>query len=192
MNTFKNIIKTVSKFAITNLIVILTVFVQQCAFSNTEDFKTYYDNAQNYLNSSQYTNAISEFKKALRVNYMDNSARIGLINSYLARGAYFANTNNDYNSAANDFRSALFYLKLYPADKDIAISASAIQSTIDNLENCMKATNQSTTPQDRYNRAVSLRKNGDLPAAAYEFNMASQSTDKNIQKNRNRRECPQL
>lgn len=152
-----------------------------CVFAN--DFKTYYDNGQNFLNSSQYTSAIAEFKKALRINFMDNSARIGLINAYLARGAFFANSNNDYEKAANDFRAALFYLKFYPEDKDISISASAIQSTTDNLENCIQALNESKAPQERYNRAVFLRKNGDLPAAGYEFLAAAQANDKNIQKN---------
>ncbi len=70
------------------IFVLLTVLC--CAnvvFAN--DFKTFYDNGQNYLNSSQYSNAITEFKKALRINYLDNSARIGLINSYLARATSY-------------------------------------------------------------------------------------------------------
>ena len=57
-----------------------------------DDFKTFYDNGQAFLNSSQYSSAISEFKKALRINYLDDSARIGIVNSYLARG-----TNNEIN-----------------------------------------------------------------------------------------------
>lgn len=164
------------------LFLLIAMFVScNCVFA--DDFKTYYDNGQNFLNSSQYSSAIGEFKKALRINYLDNSARIGLVNAYLARGTYFANTENDYNKAANDFRSALFYLKYYPEDKDVAISASAIQTTTDNLEQCMNSQGQSKYPQERYNRAVILRKNGDLPAAGYEFIQASQNGDNNIKKN---------
>lgn len=146
------------------------------------DFKTYYNNGQNYLNASQYSNAISEFKKALRINYLDNSARIGLINAYLARGTYYANSENNYEKSANDFRSALFYLKYYPDEKDIDSSASAISTTIDNLEQCMSTLGQSKVAQHRYNRAVQLRKTGDLPAAAYEFIAAAETGDNNIKK----------
>lgn len=147
-----------------------------------DDFKTYYDNGQNFLNSSQYTSAIGEFKKALRINYLDNSARIGLVNAYLARATYYANSQSDYDRASNDFRSALFYLKFYPDEKDVTSSLSAIQTTTDNLEECMNALGQLKSPQERYNRGSVLRKNGDLPAAGYEFFMAASIGDNNIKK----------
>ena len=70
------------------------------------------------------TSAITEFRKALRINYLDNSARISLINSYLARATYYANQEKNYEKAANDFRSALFYLKIYPT-KEQAIQNSS-------------------------------------------------------------------
>ncbi len=147
-----------------------------------DNFKTYYDNGQNYLNSSQYSSAISEFKKALRINYLDNSARIGLINAYLARGTYYANSENNYEKSANDFRAALFYLKYYPEDSDISSSASAISTTVDNLEQCMNSLGQSKAAQQRYNRGVELRKTGNLPAAGYEFFAAAENGDNNIKK----------
>ena len=55
-------------------------------------FKEHFDLGQQYLSNFQYSGAVTEFKSALRINYLDNSARIGLINSYLARGMYYANT----------------------------------------------------------------------------------------------------
>ena len=155
-----------------------------CSFeiALANDFKTYYDNGQNYLNSSQYSSAIAEFKKALRINYLDNSARIGLINSYLARGTYYANNENNYEKSANDFRAALFYLKYYPEDGDLSSSASAIATTVENLEQCMNTLGQSKAPQQRYNRGVELRKNGNLPAAGYEFFAAAENGDNNVKK----------
>lgn len=161
------------------ILLLMLCFANVCF---ADDFKTYYDNGQNYLNSSQYTNAIAEFKKALRINYLDNSARIGLVNSYLARATYYANNANDYDRASNDFRAALFYLKYYPEEKDVTASASAIQTTTDNLEECMNALGQLKSPQERYNRGSVLRKNGDLPAAGYEFFMAASIGDNNIKK----------
>ena len=48
-------------------------------------FVQHYEAAQSYLTQGQYSSAIVEFRKALRINFLDNSARIGLINSYLAQ-----------------------------------------------------------------------------------------------------------
>ena len=76
-------------------------------------FVQHYNAGQEFLNQSQYSSAIVSFKKALRINYLDNSARIGIVNSYLARATYYANQEKNYEKAANDFRSAIFYLKIY-------------------------------------------------------------------------------
>src|SRR5574344_2417428 len=89
-------------------------------------FKEHYDAGQTYYSQYQYSSAIEEFKKALRINYMDNSARIGLINSYLARATYSANKEKNYEKAANDFRAALFYLKYYSSPQNIQNSTAQI------------------------------------------------------------------
>ena len=165
------------------ILILFTAIIITCNCVLANDFKMYYDNGQNFYNSSQYTNAINEFKKALRINYKDNSARIGLVNSYLARGTYYATNSNDYEKAANDFRSALFYLKYYPEAQDVQNSITAIQTTIDNLEQCMNALEESRLPQERYNRGVVLRKNGNLPAAGYEFLQVISSDNKELKSN---------
>src|SRR5574344_1652351 len=93
------------------------------------DFAEHYNLAQDYLSQYQYSSAITEFRKALRINYLDNSARIGLVNAYLARGTYFANKDRNWASAANDYRAALFYLKYYPSNSsDVQNSAGAISN----------------------------------------------------------------
>ena len=58
------------------------------------DFKEHYDLGQTYMSQYRYSGAIEEFKSALRINYLDNSARIGLINAHLARGTEYANKDN--------------------------------------------------------------------------------------------------
>ena len=94
---------------------VCAVMIQTQAFSaGAGAFAEHYNAAQNYLLQNQFSSAIAEFRKAMRINYLDNSAQIGIINSYLARGAYYANVEKNYDKAANDYRSALFYLKLYP------------------------------------------------------------------------------
>ena len=95
-----------SILALSSLLSIVNVEASPSAFYQ------HFESAQEFLNQGQYSSAIAEFRKALRINYLDNSARIGLINSYLARATYYANQEKNFEKAANDFRSALFYLKI--------------------------------------------------------------------------------
>lgn len=133
------------------------------------DFAQYYNSGQEYLSQYQYSSAISEFKKALRINYLDNSARIGLVNAYLARGTYLANTEKDWDGASNDFRAALFYLKYYASDKNIQNSAAAISNTTENLNQCLGAAKFSLAPASRFKKARELRSDGLFAEAGYEF-----------------------
>lgn len=135
-------------------------------------FKEHYDLAQQYLSNYQYSSAITEFKNALKINYMDNSARIGLVNSYLARGTYHANTEKNYNKAADDYRSALFYLSMYPNANSIKNSAHAITQVNGNLDKCIELTKFDRSPQSRFNKAKQLRAEGNFAAAGYEFSQA--------------------
>lgn len=137
------------------------------------DFAQHYNLAQQYLMQYQYSSAIIEFKKALRINYMDNSARVGLINSYLARGTYFANNDKNFLSAANDYRAALFYLKYYPEQQDIQNSANAIANAAENLSQCFGVIKFDTTAKSRFQTAQDLRLQGLFPEAGYEFAQAA-------------------
>lgn len=140
-------------------------------------FKEHYDLGQQYLSNYQYSGAITEFKNALRINYMDNSARIGLINSYMARATNYANNEHNYKKAADDYRSALFYMQYYPK---INTSGQYMPQVISNLNSCLSQINFDKTPQNRYNTAKQLRAEGNFAAAAYEFNQTL--ADKNLQK----------
>lgn len=132
-------------------------------------FQEHYTLGQQYYFNSQYSSAIDEFKKALMINFMDNSARIGLINSYLARGTYIANYENNYKTAADDFRSAVFYLKYY-VDKDLAMnSISSIASATNSLHYCEKQYGANTSPAGHYKLAEELNSAGNFPAAMYEY-----------------------
>ncbi len=142
------------------------------------DFKEHFDLGQQYLSNYQYSGAITEFKSALRINYLDNSARIGLINSYLARGTYYANTDKDYAKAADDYRAALFYLLYYPNANQVRNSSQAIVQVTSNLNKCLNEINFNTTAENRFNTAKQLRAEGNFAAAAYEFNQSL--SDKNL------------
>lgn len=144
-------------------------FIFTCSIAKA-DFADSFNAGQHYLSDYQYSSAILEFKKALRINYLDNSARIGLVNSYLARGTYFANSDKNWTGASNDYRSALFYLKYYPNNQtDVQNSAAAISNAQQNLAICLKEANFSTAPANRYKTAKEYRADGKFPEAAYEF-----------------------
>ena len=145
--------------------------------ASAQVFAQYFESAQNYLAQGQYSSAIVEFRKALRINYMDNSARIGLINAFLSRATYYANQEKNYDKSANDFRSAIFYLKMYPAkDQAVANSSGMIASATENLNQCLKVTGFDRTPSARYKKAEELRAMGNFSAAAYEFMKASENS----------------
>ena len=156
--------------------VCLMLFEQGSVYALSGAFGEHYNAAQNYLSQNQYSSAVTEFKKALKINFMDTSARIGLINAYLARAAYYANEENNYEKAANDFRSALCYLKIYPDnEQDIQNSVGMISSATANLNQCLKVLSFDTTASARYKKAQDLRAVAEFPAAAYEFYKASEN-----------------
>lgn len=155
------------------------IILSVCLIGNTAfaDFKEHFDLGQSYLSQYQYSGAINEFKSALRINYMDKSARIGLVNAYLARGTDYANKQRAWEKAADDYRSALFYLKYYPEERDVRNSAQAIDQIISNLDRCLREMNYDRSPQNRFDNAKRLRAEGNFSAAAYEFNHALGSKD---------------
>lgn len=146
------------------------------------DFAEHYNAGQQYLTQYQYSSAISEFKKALRINYMDDSARIGLVNSYLARGTYYANNDKDWEDSANDYRAALFYLRYYPiSNQDVQNTSGGIENATQNLNQCLAILKFSTSPSSRYKKAKDLRLQGLFAEAGYEFEQTL--SDPALQKN---------
>lgn len=155
-----------------NLIVsalFLSLIMTQPAMAN---FKEHFDLGQQYLANFQYSGAITEFKSAMRINYLDNSARIGLINAYCARGVYYTNKEQNYQKAADDFRSALFYLIYYPNANSVKNSSTAIVQVTSNLNSCLSSMKFDTSAANRFKTAKQLRAEGEFAAAAYEFNQA--------------------
>ncbi len=151
-------------------------------------FAEHYNLAEQYRKQCRYTNAIGEYQKAMRINNLDNSARIGLINSHLDRATYYINTLKDYEKAANDYRAALFYLEVYATSQTMQISSQVTADVKTNLEKCFEETKFDKSAYSRYKKADEIRNNGlnDYAAAAYEFYRASLIGDTNIIKNANR------
>ena len=170
------------------LIILFSMLVFTPIVFADETFKTHFDLAEQYYKQARYTNAIGEYQKALRINNLDNSARIGLINSYLDRATYYINTLKDFEVAANDYRSALFYLEVYPTEQTMQNASQITSEVKDNLEKCFVETKFDKSSYSRYKKADEIRNNGlnDYAAAAYEFYRASLIGDSNIVKNANR------
>lgn len=137
----------------------------------------YYEAGTQYLQSSQFTKAIVEFKKALRDNPSDESAKIQLTNAYLGRAAYYNNKLMDYKSTSNDLRSALFYMKYYDVTPVDAQTLDNITATETNLKNTLFSINADSTPKGRLAAGKSLRAQGEFAAAVTEF-QASQADPK--------------
>src|SRR5574344_138544 len=158
------------KIKILTLIILGLFFTCNVANAEyTEEFAEHYNAGHEYLAQYRYSSAIDEFRKALRINYMDNSARIGLVNAYLARGTYSANNDKDWSSAANDYRAALFYLQYYPTAQDVQNSFRSIIVATNNLKQCLTMQHFDTSAPSRYKKAEELRLNGQFPEAGYEF-----------------------
>lgn len=151
-----------------NIIALLSLLViSQPVFA---DFKEHFDLGTQYLSNYQYSGAITEFKSALRINYLDNSARIQIINAYLARGQHYANKEKNWSKAADDYRSALFYMVIYPTNT--SQTSSAVGPVTQNLNTCLNMLKFDRSPQSRYEKAKELRAEGNFSAAAFEFNQA--------------------
>lgn len=129
----------------------------------------YYTAGVEFLKAHQYTNAITEFRKALRENPTDKSSRIQLVNSYISRAMYFNNKATDYNKAANDLRSAIFYMKYYECAPVDAQYLTNLNTMEENLSNILYAMNADVTPKGHFMVGKSLRAQGEFAAAAVEF-----------------------
>lgn len=149
--------------------ILLGVMQFACVMPSFAGYYEHYSKGQQFYFNAQYSSAIDEFKQALSQRIGDNSSRIGLINSYLARGTYLANYESNYKDAANDFRSALYYLKYY-VENDVAMnSLSSISSAANSLKYCEKQYGADTSPAGHFKTAQALDGLGNYAAAIYEY-----------------------
>lgn len=158
---------------------ILIFFISVLLLQNFVSAQTVYDDnyqenpnyvqGNKYLENSQYSSAINEFKKAIRVNPSDRSSLVGLSNSYNLRAEYYNNTVKAVDSAISDLKSAIFFLKYFAGqnnDFSLGQSIAGMEKNLSLLENSQK---QSTTPEGRLASAKSLRVKGEFAASAFDY-----------------------
>ena len=153
---------------------ICILMIQVNTYSQTVYDDNYQENPNylqglKYLQASQYSSAIGEFKKAIRVNPDDTSALIGLSNAYNLRAEYYNNTAKNVDNAISDIKSALFFSKYYPAQAANYLSSQAISAMEKNLNMLETASKQDTTADGRMNKAKTARTKGEFAAAAYDY-----------------------
>lgn len=132
----------------------------------------FYTEGQKFYESGQYASAITSFRKALRENPNDQSAKVGLINSYVSRAEFYNNTQKMPQKALIDLKSAAFYFVCF--DGRTSSSNPAYSSAIGNLntlENNLKA---DITASGLIKSAKALKPRGEFAAAGYDFYRAKE------------------
>jgi len=152
---------------------IFSLLIQNSAFSQTVYDDNYQENPNyvqglKFLENSQYSSAINEFKKAIRTNPADSSALIGLSNAYNMRAQYYNNTVKATDNAISDLKSALFFVKYFPANGVNAASSQAIDAMERNLS-ILESSKQIKTDSQRYDLAKSSRTKGEFAASGYDY-----------------------
>lgn len=156
------------------LLFIFVLLFQNASFSQTVYDDNYQENpnyvqGNKYLQNSQYSSAINEFKKAIRVNPSDTSALIGLSNSYNMRAEYYNNTVKATDNAISDLKSAIFFLKYFPGQNvqfSVEQSIAAMEKNLSVLEHSQK---QGMSAEDRISTAKNLRIKGEFAASAFDY-----------------------
>ncbi len=153
--------------------IVCILIIQTSVYAGTVYDENYQENPNylqglKYLESSQYSSAVSEFKKAIRVNPSDSSALIGLSNAYNARAQYYNNTAKDTEKAISDLKSALFFVKYFPAKGLNVVSTQAISQMEKNLS-LLETSKQTKSDEERFNTAKTSRTKGEFASAAFDY-----------------------
>ena len=159
------------------------LIIQSSAFSQTVYDDNYQENpnyvqGKKYLESSQYSSAITEFRKAIRTNPNDSSALVGLSNAYNSRAAYYNNTAKQPDNAISDIKSALFFSKYFPIPGANYTTSSYIESMEKNLKLLETNTKKDVSDNGRLAAAKNARTKGEFASAAYDYYQLLAGNDK--------------
>lgn len=129
-----------------------------------------------FVEKAQYSSAINEFRKAIRVNPLDSSSLIGLSNAYNLRAVYYNNTVKDYEKAISDLKSALFFIKYFPINSAEVASIESIQAIEKNLSSLETSHKIGLTPESRLETAKKSRIRGEFASAAFDYYQLSSNS----------------
>ncbi|MBQ4122926.1 tetratricopeptide repeat protein [bacterium] len=164
-------------FILAVLLVFSSNVYSQTVYDDNYQENPNYLNGNKYLQSSQYSSAINEFKKAIRTNSSDAASLIGLTNAYNMRAQYYNNTVKDTARAISDIKSSLFFIKYYSTAGVNTISAQNLSSIENNLKLLEASQENSTAASNRLEFAKKARIKGEFAASAYDYHQIA--TDAN-------------
>ncbi len=148
----------------------LAAYAQDYSQQDVQRFSAYYSNGMQYLQNNQYSSAIIEFKKVLRVSPYDNTVSEALANTYFARAQYFQKTTKEVKKALNDYKSAYFYAKHW-SDNPSSAMLSLANSSLKEINDLEKKLMIGQNPQSRLQNAKISKAQGELASAGYDFEL---------------------
>lgn len=146
----------------------LPAFSDEAGLDIRERYNVYYNNGVNLYKQNKYTDAINEFKKVLRFVPYDATVKKALYTAYISRAEYFLNTEKQPKKAILDLKSALFYMK-YWDEGNKGVDSNKVTSLEASLNQLLKKY-QNYGDDTLFQNAKILRAQGEIPAAAYDFN----------------------
>ncbi|MGD9579844.1 MAG: tetratricopeptide repeat protein [Vampirovibrionia bacterium] len=155
----------------------------QYEYNMEANYAKYYDMGIQYYNNSQFSNAIEQFTQALKLAPLNSAIRNNLAVSYISRGTYFHNKLANYNSAADNYRDAIYYLKYdAPGESKPSPNASGnLDIALKNLENAELNLGHTSNQSFHFNKAKELRAKGEFKAAIVEYFLALEQSPPNAE-----------
>lgn len=157
-------------------LILLTTSIPANAYSYVQspyENIDYYELGMNSIENREFTKAIDYLKKALNKDPQNPYIRNNLAVALTSRGTYLYNQKIDLEKAANDYRSAIFYLQHYGKSQNTDTINENINIAHQNLTSVLKSANISTDAANRLKKAKELRGKGELAAAFVEYNYAA-------------------
>lgn len=165
------------------LLTTIPAVYSQYEYNMEADYAKYYDMGIQHYNNSQYSNAIEQFTQALKLAPNNSAIRNNLAVSYISRGTYFHNKLSNYDSASDNYRDAIYYLK-YDAPLDSKPSPNAAGNmtiATKNLENAQLNLGHTSTTSFHFNKAKELRAKGHFRGAIVEYYLALEKSPPNAE-----------
>ncbi len=163
----------INKLIIVCFVMILTTFTQvsygnsyvQTPYENLD----YYELGMNAMEKREYTKSIDYLKKALAKDPSNTSIRNNIAVALTSRGTYFYNQGIDLEKAANDYRTAIYYLQYYGKYENSDTINQNINLAHQNLNSVLSAQKAKTDSLSRLKKGKELRGKGELAASVIEY-----------------------
>ncbi|MEW5822389.1 MAG: tetratricopeptide repeat protein [Cyanobacteriota bacterium] len=167
----------------TNILISAPEAFSQYEYNMEANYAKYYDQGIQYYNNNEYSKAIEQFEQALKLAPNNSAVRNNLAVSYISRGTYFHNKVSNYETAADNYRDAIYYLK-YDTPDGVQDSPNA-QGNLDiaekNLTNALLNLGITGETSYHFKKAKELRAKGQFKGAIVEYFLALDKSPPNAE-----------